>query len=86
MNFIIKISSSHKRIIVSANWIKDLSLQNLINYGINFQKQYIVFYSHDKTKVAKFDIPVSEWQNFIANSEEQIDACYIGTIENVFSK
>lgn len=83
MHIVIKIST-HKRIVVAERWVKGFSKQRLLNYGVNTQKRYTVFYSTDQLREPNFQTNLSPWQDFINNCEDNVDACYIGTIECTF--
>lgn len=86
MYAVLKLVEINKYIVVATTWVRNFDAVRLINSGIKYGKEFVVFYSYDKNKEPIFHGHVSPLSDFEKNLSQRIDACYLATIDRIYGK
>lgn len=79
MFFVVKIKHTTTQLILPIQWISNLKIGRLLNYGINKKKTFLMFYSEDGKKEPNFSLK-------IFSAEMDSDFCFYGNIIKGFGK
>lgn len=79
---IVKLVKTGRVLLVDINWVKKLSIENVLNSGIaDRKKKYTVFYTNDENAKAKFTDNMIDDDIFVEKS-----GCYIANVLAFFGK
>lgn len=73
MFFVVKIKNFGDKLVVPAQWVNNIKLSRALNYGLNKNKTYLMFYSSNDKKEPDFTLNIQG--NII-----QEDFCFFGNI------
>lgn len=81
MYFIVKISNSQPtaKLCIPSQWVHNLNVSRLLNYGINQKKQYLMYYSPDDKNEPNFRLNQRVCHN-------EMEYCFYGHIVKSYGK
>lgn len=77
---VVTLEHSKDHLVVPINWVNQLNFSVHANYGVNCAERHVVFYSQNKTKIADFNLPISN------HFDDDTDGCYFARINKYFRK
>lgn len=80
MYFCVKIKSNNKFLVIKKEWIRNIDMEFIRNFGLNVRKPYCVFYSPFDNDDSHFDGDIQT--NFI----EDAAGCYNAFLLKAFGK
>lgn len=79
MFFVVEIQNSRVKLIVPVQWIHNLNVSRIFNYGVNKKKLFLMFYSNDAKTDPEFSLE-------IFSDVKESNFCFYGRILKGFGK